>query len=228
MTTQSFSRSVRGFVGVLCLAGAASVAAAQPAKPASEAEKAVRARVEEYSEGPVATMNLQNVQPFYEPDFRNKYSPDVFARDFRRPNRFAPEFMSVENVAIDAQEGDRQGEAQDQARHPAGPGADQRRGGGLAEHGRRLVPAIRKRCSRTSDRGSVRTAGAPGGPGGRRRPSSSIPARRPAGHDDPYRLEEPPRARPASRSSAPCSSRSAWVRGSSSDPGGAAAPRSCS
>ena len=100
MTTQSFSRSVRGFVGVLCLAGAASVAAAQPAKPASEAEKAVRARVEEYWKVR-STMNLQNVQPFYEPDFRNKYSPDVFARDFRRLNRFAPEFMSVENVAID-------------------------------------------------------------------------------------------------------------------------------
>ena len=46
-------------------------------------------------------MNLQSVQPFYEPDFRAKYPPDVFARDFRRLNRFAPEFMGVEGVAVD-------------------------------------------------------------------------------------------------------------------------------
>lgn len=99
MTTQSFSRSARGLVAVIALAGAASTAAAQ-AKPASEAEKAVRARVEEYWKVR-ATMNLQNLQPFYEPAFRTKYAPDVFARDFRRLNRFAPEFMGVEGVGID-------------------------------------------------------------------------------------------------------------------------------
>ena len=100
MTTQSFSRSVRGLLAVIAVAGAAASAAAQAAKPGSEAEKAVRARVEEYWKVR-ATMNLQAVQPFYEPDFRNKYAPDVFARDFRRLNRFAPEFMGVERVAID-------------------------------------------------------------------------------------------------------------------------------
>jgi len=100
--TQSFSRSVRGLLAVACLASAASVAAAQAAKPAAAGggEKAVRQRVEEYWKAR-STMNLQNVQPYYEPDFRNKYSPDVFARDFRRLNRFAPEFMGVESVAID-------------------------------------------------------------------------------------------------------------------------------
>jgi hypothetical protein len=97
---QSFPKSVRGLFAMLCLAGVASTAAAQAAKPATDAEKAVRARVEEYWKVR-SGMNLQEVQPFYEPDFRNKYAPDVFARDFRRLNRFAPEFLGVEGVAID-------------------------------------------------------------------------------------------------------------------------------
>jgi hypothetical protein len=84
---------------VLCLAGATSVAA-QADKAPLDPEKAVRARVEEYWKVR-STMNLQNVQPFYEPDFRTKYPPDAFARDFRRLNRFAPEFLGVESVALD-------------------------------------------------------------------------------------------------------------------------------
>ena len=126
MRTLSFSRRVRGFAAVLCVAGAACAGAAEPAKPAanaeaaktaanaepakpaaqgakpaaSGAEAAVRARVEEYWKAR-STMNLQNVQPFYEPEFRTKYPPDAFARDFRRLNRFAPEFMGVEAVAVD-------------------------------------------------------------------------------------------------------------------------------
>lgn len=108
MTTQSFSKGVSGLVAVLCLAGAASApafqaakAAAPPAaKPADGADKAVRQRVEEYWKAR-STMNLGSVQPFYEPDFRSKYAPDVFARDFRRLNRFAPEFLGVEGVALD-------------------------------------------------------------------------------------------------------------------------------
>ena len=128
MRTLSFSRRVRGLTAVLCLVGAACANAAEPAKPAanaeaakpaanaepakpaanpepakpaaSGAEAAVRARVEEYWKAR-STMNLQNVQPFYEPEFRTKYPPDAFARDFRRLNRFAPEFMGVEAVAVD-------------------------------------------------------------------------------------------------------------------------------
>ena len=101
MTTREISRSVSGLLGVLCLAGAASATAAQAAKPAANgADQAVRQRVEEYWKAR-STMNLQSVQPFYEPDFRAKYSPDVFARDFRRLNRFAPEFIGVEGVAVD-------------------------------------------------------------------------------------------------------------------------------
>jgi hypothetical protein len=97
----SSSWCVRGLVAVLCLAGAASARAAEAAKPAANGPEAVvRARVEEYWKAR-STMNLQNVQPFYEPEFRAKYTPDAFARDFRRLNRFAPEFLGVEGVAIE-------------------------------------------------------------------------------------------------------------------------------
>ena len=127
MTTQSFSKGVGGVAtallvfaatvrcaqasapgdaaarpetGVAVAAQAAKPAADAPAKAPADAEKAVRARVEEYWKAR-STMNLQNVQPFYEPDFRTKYSPDAFARDFRRLNRFAPEFLGIESVVVD-------------------------------------------------------------------------------------------------------------------------------
>lgn len=102
MTSKAFSSGARGVVAALLVAAAAvsaTVAVAAPAAP-SEAEKAVAQRVTDYWKAR-ATMNLQEVYPFYEPDFRAKYSADVFARDFRRLNRFAPEFMGVEGVAID-------------------------------------------------------------------------------------------------------------------------------
>jgi hypothetical protein len=80
---------------------AAASTDAQAAKPAAAgAEAAVRARVEEYWKAR-STMNLLAVQPFYEPEFRSKYTPEAFARDFRRLNRFAPEFMGVEGVTVD-------------------------------------------------------------------------------------------------------------------------------
>jgi hypothetical protein len=102
VTIKPFSRSARGVVAALLVAAAtvsATVAAAAPAAP-SEAEKAVTQRVTEYWKTR-ATMNLQAVYPFYEPDFRAKYSADVFARDFRRLNRFAPEFLGVEGITLD-------------------------------------------------------------------------------------------------------------------------------
>jgi hypothetical protein len=102
VTTKPFSRGARAVVAALLFASAAvpaTVAAAAPAAP-SETEKAVALRVTEYWKAR-ATMNLQAVYPFYEPDFRAKYTADVFARDFRRLNRFAPEFMGVEGIAID-------------------------------------------------------------------------------------------------------------------------------
>jgi hypothetical protein len=101
VTTKPFSRSARGVVAALLVAAAATVAPAAPAAP-SEAEKAVSLRVTEYWKAR-ATMNLQAVYPFYESDFRAKYSADVFARDFRRLNRFAPEFQGIEKVAVEGQ-----------------------------------------------------------------------------------------------------------------------------
>jgi hypothetical protein len=100
--SKAFSRGARAVGAALLIAAAtvpATVAAAAPAAP-SEAEKAVAQRVTEYWKAR-ATMNLQAVYPFYEPDFRSKFTAEVFARDFRRLNRFAPEFMGVEGVAID-------------------------------------------------------------------------------------------------------------------------------
>jgi hypothetical protein len=102
VTTQSFiSKGVRGLAAFLCLAGAVTATAAQAGKPAADgADKAVRQRVEEYWKAR-STMNLGAVQPFYEPEFRAKYAPEAFARDFRRLNRFAPEFLGIEGVNVD-------------------------------------------------------------------------------------------------------------------------------
>lgn len=101
MTSKPFSRGARALAAALLLA-AAAVPATLAAAPAasSEKEKAVSQRVNEYWKAR-ATMNLQAVYPFYEPEFRSKFTAEVFARDFRRLNRFAPEFMGVEGVTID-------------------------------------------------------------------------------------------------------------------------------
>jgi hypothetical protein len=88
---------------------AAPKPSAAPAKPApvaapaqlSDAEKALRERVAAYW-GFRANTNLHACYPFYESSFRGKYTADQFATDFRRLNRFAPEFMGVEGVSIDA------------------------------------------------------------------------------------------------------------------------------
>jgi hypothetical protein len=68
--------------------------------PAPAVLEAIRARVTTYWKIRMTT-NLQACQPFYEPAFRAKYPPDVFARDFQRLNRFAPEFMGIEGIRLD-------------------------------------------------------------------------------------------------------------------------------
>lgn len=83
---------------------------AAPAKPApsaapasakvSEAEQALRDRASAYWKLR-ATTNLHACYPFYEASFRSKYTADQFATDFRRLNRFAPEFLGVEGASID-------------------------------------------------------------------------------------------------------------------------------
>jgi hypothetical protein len=66
----------------------------------SEQEKALRDRVTEYWKIR-ATSNLHACYPFYEASFRSKYTPDQFATDFRRLNRFAPEFLGIDGVILD-------------------------------------------------------------------------------------------------------------------------------
>jgi hypothetical protein len=78
---------------------APSAAPAVPAK-ISEQEKALRERVDAYWKNRAAS-NLHACYPFYEASFRSKYTPDQFATDFRRLNRFAPEFMGIEGVTLD-------------------------------------------------------------------------------------------------------------------------------
>jgi hypothetical protein len=85
------------------VASPASAASPKPAgspAAAGPAEQALRARVAEYWKVRETT-NLQNAYPFYEPDFRKKFTADTFARDFRRLNRFAPEFVGVDALTLD-------------------------------------------------------------------------------------------------------------------------------
>jgi hypothetical protein len=77
-----------------------SPSAAPATGKAAEQEKVLRERVSQYW-GFRATANLHACYPFYEAAFRSKYTADQFAVDFRRLNRFAPEFMGIDSVAID-------------------------------------------------------------------------------------------------------------------------------
>ena len=80
-------------------------AAAAPSAPAptgkvSEQEKALRDRVDAYWKNRAAA-NLHACYPFYETGFRSKYTADQFAVEFRRLNRFAPEYLGIDGVTID-------------------------------------------------------------------------------------------------------------------------------
>jgi hypothetical protein len=90
-------------------AAPAKPAPASPAAPSaappgpgkvSEAEAALRERVTAYWKNRAVT-NLHACYPFYESSFRGKYTADQFATDFRRLNRFAPEFLGIDGVTID-------------------------------------------------------------------------------------------------------------------------------
>jgi hypothetical protein len=82
-----------------------AAAATTPAAPAVAADPAqdakVRARVAEYWKQRM-TLNLGSILPFYETSFRTSTTPDKFAVDFRRLNRFNPEFMGVDGVKFES------------------------------------------------------------------------------------------------------------------------------
>jgi hypothetical protein len=82
---------------------AAAPAASAPAvatKLPPEQEKALRERVNEYWSYR-GKANLHACYPYYEAAFRKKYTADQFAVDFRRLNRFAPEFLGVDEIVPD-------------------------------------------------------------------------------------------------------------------------------
>lgn len=62
-------------------------------------EKQLRERVAAYWKTR-ENLNLQECYPFYESAFRAQYTPDSFAKNFRRLNRFAPEVLGIVSVAI--------------------------------------------------------------------------------------------------------------------------------
>jgi hypothetical protein len=75
---------------------AASSVAADPALEAK-----VKARVGEYWKQRM-TLNLGSILPYYENSFRAAFTPEKFAVDFRRLNRFNPEFLGIDGVKLDS------------------------------------------------------------------------------------------------------------------------------
>jgi len=93
------SRSHRlAWIAVLSLVLGAAAVGAAPDRAASE--KALRGRVSAYWQARTH-QDLRAAYPFYEAAFRAQYSADAFVRNFRRLNRFAPEFLGIEGVTLD-------------------------------------------------------------------------------------------------------------------------------
>ena len=85
---------------------AAKPAAAKPAAPAAVSadpvlEAKVKARVGEYWKQRM-TLNLGSILPYYENSFRSAMTAEKFAVDFRRLNRFNPEYMGIDGVRFDS------------------------------------------------------------------------------------------------------------------------------
>ena len=69
-----------------------------PADPVQEAK--LKARVNEYWKQRM-TLDLATILPFYEKSFRDSTTKEKFAADFRRLNRFAPQFLGIDGVRFD-------------------------------------------------------------------------------------------------------------------------------
>jgi hypothetical protein len=69
-----------------------------PADPAQESK--LRARVAEYWKQRM-TLDLPSILPYYESSFRSSLTPEKFAVNFRRLNRFAPQFLGIDSVRFD-------------------------------------------------------------------------------------------------------------------------------
>ena len=87
-------------------AAAKPAAATKPTAPPSVAadpaqEAKVKARVSDYWKQRM-TLNLASILPYYETSFRSAMTPEKFAVDFRRLNRFNPEFLGIDGVRFDS------------------------------------------------------------------------------------------------------------------------------
>jgi hypothetical protein len=91
-----FFAALASAVLVSALLASTSVAA----EPGSSGQ-ALRERVTAYWQARTRA-DLRGAYPFYEPAFRARYTSEAFARNFGRLNRFAPEFLGIVAVAIDA------------------------------------------------------------------------------------------------------------------------------
>ena len=69
-----------------------------PADPVQEAK--LKARVTEYWKQRM-TLDLESIFPYYEKGFRTSMTKERFSADFRRLNRFAPEFLGIDAVRFD-------------------------------------------------------------------------------------------------------------------------------
>jgi hypothetical protein len=69
-----------------------------PADPVQEAK--LKERVNEYWKQRM-TLDLATILPFYEKSFRDSTTKEKFAADFRRLNRFAPQFLGIDGVRFD-------------------------------------------------------------------------------------------------------------------------------
>lgn len=80
-------------------AAKAPAAPSAPQDPAAEAK--VKARVTEYWKQRM-TLNLASILPFYESSFRSAVTPEKFTTDYRRLNRFNPQFLGIDGVKLDS------------------------------------------------------------------------------------------------------------------------------
>ena len=82
-------------------AAAAAKAPAAPVAADSAREAKVRARVSEYWKERMK-LNLGAILPYYESGFRSSLTAEKFSVDFRRLNRFNPEFLGIDAVKFDS------------------------------------------------------------------------------------------------------------------------------
>jgi hypothetical protein len=93
--------AIKRTTAVMLLFAALAGAHCASGPPAAGTEKALRERVTQYWEARSET-NLAAAYGYYEPEFREKYSQELFLSNFQRLLRFRPQFRGIESVQIQA------------------------------------------------------------------------------------------------------------------------------